>query len=281
MAAIGATQMDPTKKAAIAEKVQRELKAKAILGGTVFDVSKFAQPGVKQVSFPKFGSFTVENRASATAGTPQVISSTVDTLDLNYKAYLSWIIDSNDALQSAVTWQAELAMRAASAHARYVDSAILAELGNVAQVATGVTSLSTKADVVALRKLMVDNHVNPADCYLVASSDEYANILNQSDFVSADKMGAAALVTGVVGKILSLNVVEHPGLGSGFFVYHPEGIALGFQAAPNMATQPDLDYGSTAEKTVMDQLFGVKGLQIAQNGAASGKSALVYKNATV
>lgn len=274
-AIIGSTQIDPTKAAAISEKVQRELKAAAKLAGTVMDISGFAQPGLKSISFPKLSNFTVGNRTSGAKADAQVITSTVDTLNLNQNAYLAWIIDGMDALQSTVKWQAELAVKAARAHARYVDTKIIAELATVAQQTATAGSL-TKAVVIELRKNMVDNFVDPEECFLVCSSEEYAKLLAIDEFVSAEKYGISNLPRGVVGKIFGLNVIEHSNLTSGFYCYHPEAIALGFQAAPKMASQPANEYGTSSERVAMDQLFGVKGMLIAENGAATGKSALVF-----
>lgn len=275
-AIIGSTQIDATKAAAISEKVQRELKFAAKLAGTVMDVTGFAQPGLKSISFPKLSNFTVGNRSSGAAADAQVITSTVDTLALDQNAYLAWIIDGMDALQSTVKWQAELAVKAARAHARYVDSKIIAELSSVARETTTEGSLS-KALVIELRKNMVDNHVNPEECFLVCSSEEYAKLIAIDEFVSAEKYGVSNLPRGVVGKVYGLNVIEHSGLATGFYCYHPEALALGFQAAPKMAAQPANEYGTSSERVAMDQLFGVKGLLIAENGAPSGKSALVFK----
>lgn len=266
-------QIEPTKAAAIAEKVQRELKFRAKLAGTVLDVSRYARPGYKSVSFPKFSSFTVSNRASGTKGEAQSISSTTDTLNLDQNAYCSWIIDSMDELQSSVMWQADLAVRAAASHGRFVDEAILAELANVAQDAPFTGDL-TKDGIVELRKAMVEAHTDPSECYLVVDTEQYANLLKIEDFISAEKYGVSALPTGVVGKIFGLNIVEHSGM-EGFFCYHPEAIALGFQAAPKLASQPAIEYGSSSERKVLDQLFGVKGLQVLGNG----KSALAFKKA--
>jgi hypothetical protein len=271
----GTTQIDATKAAAIAEKAQRELKVKARLASTVLDVSKYAKPGYKTISFPKLGSFTVSNRTSGAAGDAQVITSTVDTMDLNNPAYLAWIIDSVDELQSSIMWQSELAVRAAGAHGRFVDEKILTALATVAQETTTVGNIS-KAVAIELRQNMVNAHVNPEECTLLLSPAQYSLALGVDEFISAEKYGVANLPTGVIGKLFGLNVMEYAGLSTGFYCYHKEGLALGFQAAPNMSKQMANEYGTTAERVAMDQLFGVKGLQIAQNGAASGKSALVF-----
>ena len=71
MAVTGNTELLATKQDIIAAAVQRELKERSFLSNFVLDVSGFAGKGMKSISFPKLTSFTVEERASATAGTIQ------------------------------------------------------------------------------------------------------------------------------------------------------------------------------------------------------------------
>lgn len=272
---IGSTQIDATKQAAIVEKVQRELKHKARLAGTVTDVSGFAVPGIKSISFPKLTSMTIANRASGVAGEAQTVTATADKLDLSFNAYCAWIVDAMDELQSSVKWQVELAVRAAAAHGRYVDAQIIAELANVAQETTTAGSIS-KAIAIELRENMVKNHVDPNECTLLLSPAEYSKALAIDEFIAADKYGQSNLPSGVIGKLFGLNVMEYSGLTSGFYCYHKDALALGFQKAPAMSAQDANEYGTSSKRVAMDQLFGVKGMQIAQNGAAAGKSALVF-----
>ena len=96
MAVTGNTQLAPTKQDLIAALVQRELKFQAKLLPTVTDVSVFAVKGSKSISFPKAGSFTVENRASAASGTLQDLTFTTDQLLTDYRAYVAWSVDSVD-----------------------------------------------------------------------------------------------------------------------------------------------------------------------------------------
>ena len=71
MAVTGNAALVATKQDLIAALVQKELIAKAILAGTVLDVSRFAVKGAKTIAFPKAGSFTVEDRATGVQATIQ------------------------------------------------------------------------------------------------------------------------------------------------------------------------------------------------------------------
>jgi nucleoid DNA-binding protein len=100
MAVTGNTQLVATKQDLIAALVQKELKFQAKLVGTVTDVSAFAVKGAKSVSFPNSGSFTVENRATAVAGSIQDLTFTAEQLLLDQRLYVGWLVDSNDEYQS-------------------------------------------------------------------------------------------------------------------------------------------------------------------------------------
>ena len=56
------------------------------------------------------------------------------------------------------------------------------------------------------------------------------------------------------------------------------GLAIGFQAAPNMSSQPANEFGTTAVREAMDQLFGLVGLQLGEKAVGATLSALVIKD---
>ena len=106
MAVTGNTNLLATKQDVITALVQRELAFAAKVLPTITDVSGFAGKGMKSISFPKFGSFTVENRASGVAASLQDLTATADQLLLDRRASVGWLIDPMDALQSTVEIQA-------------------------------------------------------------------------------------------------------------------------------------------------------------------------------
>lgn len=277
---IGNTQLAASKEALIASVVQKELKFQAKLLSTVTDVSAFAQPGFKSISFPKMGSFTVAERASGAAGDAQQIAVTVDTLDLNVPAYVAWLVDMNDALQSKLSVQAELARRAASGHGRYVDTKTLAELASVASLSQqgAAPAAIAEDDVLDMREHLLKSFSDLSRAFLVVGPSQEKNLLKITRFSSQDVYGREVIPTGFLGIIHGVSVVVHAGItDTQAYMYDSEGLAIGFQAAPQMSDQLANEYGSQSRRYAMDQLFGVKGMQLGENGAAAGKSPLVAK----
>ncbi|MEM4359723.1 MAG: phage capsid protein [Candidatus Bilamarchaeaceae archaeon] len=277
MSITGNTQLGVTKQQIIAAAVQKELKFRAILAQYVTDVSAFAVKGAKQISFPKLQSFTVQNRASATAGTPQALQASLDTLDLNHNAYVSWLIDGSDAIQTAIDARIEFARRAAAAHGRYVDVQIYTEVKNNAGFTATATALRDR--ILEARAWLRRNEAVLDETVIVASPEMETQLLQVQEFSRADMYGQAVIPAGVIGRLYGVPVVIHSALQNDeIFMWEKSGVALGFQAAPNYASQAAIEYGTTAVLEAMDQLFGVKALQIDQGtNTAAGKSALIAK----
>jgi hypothetical protein len=263
MAVTGNTQLGATKQDLIAALVQRELKYQAKLIGTVSDVSPFAVKGAKSISFPLASSFTVENRASATAGTIQDLTFAKEQLDLNFRAYIGWTVDSVDEYQANVDVQAEYVKRASTAHARNLDEQVLLTL----DAASGYTQTAgiDQSKILNARKWLLKNQANLADCNLVVTPDDEALLLAIPEFVRADAYGNSNIPNGVIGKVYGLNVMVHtkPTLAKSF-VYSKEAIAFGLQKAPQYDEQKDIRYGTGAMLAAIDQLFGFKALQLGQ-----------------
>lgn len=261
MAVTGNTQLSATKQELIAALVQKELKFGAKLIPTVSDVSAFAVAGMKSISFPTAGSFTVENRASATAGSIQDLTFAAEKLDLNYRAYVGWLVDSVDQYQSNVDVQAEYVKRASSAHARNLDEQVLTVLDASAGYAQAAGIDQTK--ILNARKWLLKNQANLSDCTMVVTPDDEALLLAIPEFVRADAYGASNIPSGVIGRIYGLNVMVHtkPTLAKSF-IYEKSAVAFGLQKAPSYDEQKDIRYGTGSMLAAVDQLFGFKALQL-------------------
>ena len=276
----GNTQVGATKQEIIAAMVQRELKFQAQLIGTVLDVSAFAVKGAKSASFPKAGSMTVENRASGASGNAQTLTFSVDKLDFDQRAYISWVIDAVDEYQSNVDLQTEYVKRAGTAHARNLDELVLSMLDTYSgyDQAAGID----KTKILNARKWLLKNQAKLADLTLVVTPDDEALLLDINEFVRASDYGTSNIPNGVIGKIYGVQVVVHtkPDLAKSF-MYSKEAVAFGLQKAPAYGEQPAIDYGVGAMKAAVDQLFGFKAMRLTEGvdsvGAplAAGKSPLI------
>jgi hypothetical protein len=274
----GNTELGATKQDLIAALVQRELAFNAKLLPYFTDVSAFAVPGSKSISFPKLTSFTVVDRVEAAAGDASALTATVDTMNLDFNAYCAWIIDSMTKKQSNINAEMEYAKRAAAAHGRYVDSQIIVAL---AAAAASFENVGADADV------NYANLVNMQEDYLTAeglleqgawliSVQQNKAILGLSEFKDTSAFGEMAIRDGYVKQILGMPVVIHSGLaGKQAFLVGKESLAIGFQSAPQMDEQKANEYGVGATRVAVDQLFGIKALQTGLKGAAAGKSPLI------
>lgn len=274
-----ATALAATKMDLIIALVQKELISRGVLAPTVLNVSNFAGKGSKSISFPRAGSFTVENRATGVAATTQNLTFLTDKMDLAFRATVAWLIDSMDELQSTVEVQSEYAIRAASAHGVYIEQKIIAELETVGNPNGDCVGDVSDQGILSMRKSLLNRKANGKALSLAISPDQEAIMLQIEKFVSAEKYGTAIIPEGALGKIYGVPVFVSTELTSQqFFMYDKEGLAIGFQRGPMIDDRKAPEYGAGSMLKVLDQLFGVKGLQINLQGTGAGISALVEKD---
>lgn len=276
----GNTQIGASKMDLITAIALRELQFMAKLAPTVTDYSSFAIKGAKSVKIPKLGSFSVTNRASGVAGDASVLSpnAAVDTIDLDWNAYIAYIVDSSDEIQSTVEWQSELARRAAGAHGRYVDTQIIAVL-EAAGVATTTAGAFTYDIAREMRQAYITNDGDLSQAVFLLGPDQESNALDQDEFKRAEVFGQAVIPSGIIGRILGIPVMVHNGVAaSTFYLYGKEAVGLAFQKGPQVSEQQANEYGSGAMRVAMDQLFGVDALYKGLKGVLATQSPLIIKD---
>jgi hypothetical protein len=262
--------------------VQKELagSARFLAAGAVWDVSAFAQKGVKSISIPRLDSFTAVDRASGAAGDATVLTSAVDKLDLDQAAYVAYIVDTQDEIESTLNLELELARRAASAEARFVDSKIITNLESVGQATTTAGDVS-KAIILEMYQKLLEAYATESQLYLAVSPKQHSKMLDIADFVRADSYGAqpTALNSCVIGQVYGVKVFVSNLLGADqYFMADKDGMAIGFHYALQMSEQGANEYGVHSKRVAWEQKFGTKGLAIAVNVSPAGKSALFIKD---
>lgn len=276
----GNTELLATKNDLIISMVQKELQAAAKLLPTVSDFSSFAGKGVKEVRVPKLSSFTVAERTSGAAGDATALTAGADAIALDKNAYVAWVIDSFDEIQTTTNAQVEFAARAATAHGRFVDSELISGLEGVANLSinAGVPADITRDDVLAFREELMGKNANMDEVRLVVGPDMETALLKIAEFTRSDYYGSSNIPAGMIGRVYGMPVIVSNLLGTQqALCYEKSGYGIAFQQAPRMSSQGANEFGSGAERHVVDQVFGHGGLEIAQAGAAAGKSPLVAK----
>lgn len=276
---MGDTELGTTKATLISSLVQRELAFNAMLTSTVTDVSNFAVKGTKTINFPKLTSFSVSDRVEGVLGETTALTASVDSLNLDFNAYVSWAIDAFTAKQTTIDSQMEAIKLAAAAQGRYVDTQIITKLAAIAAsfINVGADVDVTYTNLLNMRKAILKADGILANSCIIASPAQEAVIMGLAEFKSADAFGGNAIVpNGVVGKILGMPVYVHNGLADKqLFMYEKSALAIGFQKQAEYGEESFLELGVGAKRCAVDQYFGLAGMQLALKGAAAGKSPLV------
>lgn len=257
----GNAHLTATKQDLIAALVQRELIAAQVLAPTFRDVSQFAVKGAETISFPRAGSFTPENRASAAAASLLNVTYAVDTLTPNKRMTVSYAIDPMDEVESSINVEADLAARAAKALGKQVDTDAITELEAVG-TATATAGAISKDIILEMRKTLLLAEADLNSMYLAIGPQSESIMLGISEFVEAQKYGSAVIPNGVMGTIFGVKIIRSSQLGTNvFYMYDSQGIAVGYQKQMAMGERPAPEYGSSAVLRTWDHKYGIKGLQ--------------------
>jgi hypothetical protein len=277
----GNTQVGATKTAAIAAFAQKELKFAAMLAAYFTDFSQYIGKGMKSLDIPKLTSFTAANRASGARGEATALTATVDRLALDLCAHINWIIDPRDEMQSTLQWSLLYIERAARAHGRYFDSALITELKNAGGVLSGVAADISRDKILEGREYIRKNNGDLNQSIILIAPDQETAMLKVDEFTRAEVYGQAVIQSGVFGRVYGMPVVVHNGLSDGdYIIAEKSGLGFGFQMDPEYGEAPDVTVGPRGKRAALEQLFGVKGLQIdAGDAVQSGKSGLIIQNA--
>jgi hypothetical protein len=265
---IGNTELSATKQEIIAEIAQRALVQQSKFLGTIRDVSNRAVKGASSISFPNYGSlFTVENRASGVAGLNQNPSFGKDTMALDVRAHIQWLIDSDDEIESTLDVQRELIQHAAQEHGRDLDARVITAMEADAITTTTAGDL-TQPVILEMQQVLMQNKASLDKCYLQVSPKQHAKLLAIDPFISADKYGSAIIPAGVLGTIYGVNIVLNTELAADqYFMYEMDGFAVGFQRQPQFDEVNAPSFGAGARQQVLTQKYGLKSLQVGVPGA--------------
>ena len=271
MAVTSNLQLAVTKQDAIAELVQRELAFQSKLLPTVTDVSVYAVAGDKSVSFPKSSSFTVENRASGVEGTNQALVYSLDKLDLDYRAHIQWLIENMDEYQARPDIKMDYMKKATAAHARNIDSIILAKLG----AASGYSEVGsvTQAKILNCIQFLDQNHATDENRFMVIPPAARNQMLQIPEFVRYDALGNTNIPKGIIGQVFGLQVIQHSG-ATKTEIYTQEALMWAFQKGAQYDEQKAISYGVGSYLAVMDQLFGSKVIRLGEGKALDNTTAL-------
>jgi len=272
-----------TKQDLIAAIVQRELLESATLLPLLSDYSNLAVKGAKTISIPKLSSFTVADRAFGAVGAENSpLTDSVDEIALDKNKYIKFGYDAADEMQSTIDYLAAAITRAARAHGRQVNTDIITEWELVAglNLNAAVPADITIDNILDMREFLMGNFADMSTARLVIAADQEKAMLKLAEFSRYDYRGdgTSPIVNGMIGSVYGVPVVTNQQVkAQQAFMVAPEGCGFAFQRAPAVAQDTDLDYGTQGQKVVVDQLYGVGGLQLGEQGVGATESPLIAK----
>lgn len=257
------TSAENTGQDSIAEIVQVKLRKSAVLTNIFLDVTSFAMPGDKSISFPRWAnSFSVQKLSGSQKGDDQEALFELDKLELTEEAHIQWAIKKFDQARAKVQILQQSISEATLQHALQLDADLYAAfdasiaVGNILTPAalsqSAIVEMITAANVARIPK---------TDRAFLFSNAEYGNLLKIDGFVDASKSGLDIVRTGQIGVLYGIPVFESDEVAAGnSYLVHRAACAFGFGAAPAIEDQKAIEYGTGSRRWVMDQLYGVKAM---------------------
>jgi len=259
----GSTELAVTQRDEISSLLQSYLVQEAKLLPLVTDVSRYAVKGNKSVSFPRYGTaLDVKDKSEYTLVDDQTITYVDDQLDFNLHKYISWVIEKRADKQSVINTLQDMVMRVSKDLALQVDKDIITQLALASAAApdhqisfAGATIV--KSDILAARKLLLDQHLPANELYIGIGNSREAEMLELDNFIDASKYGSAAPIQNAeFGRIYGMPVIRHTEFGDNMYMWHKSAVAFAFQIGAEFDSQKDLKNLGT--RYSVDQLYGVK-----------------------
>lgn len=266
---IDSTEVSVTRMDFIVETVQRELAAAAKVRPLVTDVSQFALPGNRSISFPKLGSLSVQKLSEGQAADAQALTATEDQLDLDQLASVQFILKKQSEIQSRVAFEQTMIQRAASAHARQVDTDIIEAMAAGAASGNDVTynGSDIEDNILSVVQKLDEANAPEEGRFLLFRPAQKKLILSVANFVQAERYGSnIAVMQGELGMAYGLrfvmsNIATSTFIDATMIGFHREALALGFQMDPMIDEEKDIKWGAGSKRVAVDQLYGYKVMQ--------------------
>jgi len=261
---MGVTETSANAIANVSALAQSFLIQNSILLPTVTDYSRLAVQGASSIKLPRSGAFTVGTKAENTAVEAQVITYVSDSITFTHRT-VQFLVEKLALKQSAVDVVTDAVMKASKALALDFDAQIITQLELASSSAPDhqivfvdtSTDVVAKADILAARKLLVDQKVNPRECFLAYGSEKEAELLALADFVQAERYGNnSAILLGEIGTIYGMKVLIHTSITDYMLAWHPS--AVGYAFSQNIEIDFDKDIANIGTRYSLDSIFGAK-----------------------
>ena len=252
----------------VSKIAQEYLIQQAKMAPLVTDYSSLAVPGSNSIALPIAGGFTVGDKGENTAVDAQTSAFTKDQIALDQHRVVQFLIEDISGWQSNVNVLKEYIMRATKDLALDMDEKIIAQL-RLASASTPDHQIKFNdtvnedvelVDILNARKLLIDQNLDPRECYLGVGSDKERDMLLIENFISAEKYGSnQPIAAGEIGSVYGMKVIVHTSLTAEMISWHPSAVGYGIQSGTRYQTEKDL--ANLATRHSLDYLAGFEVLQ--------------------
>jgi hypothetical protein len=263
-ALMGVTETSAAALANISKIAQTFLIQNSVLLPTVTDYSALAVAGASSIKLPRSGGFTVGDKSENTAVEAQIITYAADTITFSHRT-VQFLLEKIAAKHSVVDVVSDAVMKATKALALDLDAKIIAQLElasasgpdhqiNFIDTANDVIA---KGDILAARKLLLTQNVNPKESYLLVGPEKEAEMLALADFIQAERYGSNMPITaGEIGSVYGMKVLVHTSVTDYILAYHPS--AVGYAFSQPIELDFDKDLANIGMRYSLDYIFGAK-----------------------
>lgn len=266
---IGVTETSATALAVISNVVQSFLIQESKLIPTITDYSYLAIKGAKSIALPRSGGFTVNDKTENTAVNAQSITYATDIIELVKHKVIQTLIEDIADTQASIPVIQDALLKATKAIALQVDKDIVAALklgsatapDHLINFIDATNDIMALGDILAARKLLVDQNIDPRECFIGIGSEKEAEALNISNFIDASKYGSnEPLLMGEIGKVYGMRVILHSDFSDFMCTWHPTAVGIAIQQTMRYQTQPDL--ANLGIRHSLDMIYGIKTLDL-------------------
>ena len=258
---LGNAETSALRQTLVAQMVQKQLIEKSVVVSGITDVSEFALPGLDNIDFPRMDNFTVQKKKEDEKVSAKKITFATDRLPLDQEAVVQWIIPKRSGTQSRIALESAAIANAAAAHALQADVDVIEAMAAGAGDSVTLSGDFGVAEIAEMRKKMRQNWFSTLGLTLAVSEDFEEDLLNDANFLNAEKLGSDAVVReGFLGRALGIDVVVSTEMttarGARALLYHKQSTVIGFQSGPDYEEESALEH--LGRRYSLDQLYGYK-----------------------
>jgi hypothetical protein len=279
-ALMGVTETSATAKTIIDSIAQKYLIQESKMLPLLSDYSKLVVPGASAVKIPRSGGFSPASKSENTSFDASIITYAGDTISLNYHRAVQFLLEDIAQWEASVDIVSDAVMKASKDLALDFDKKLIDVLiagastsapDHVIQYTDGTNEDIELADILAARKLLIDQNIDPRECFMVVGSGQERHMLKIDNFIDASKYGSAQpVMNGEIGSVFGMKVVLHTYLSSSnkSLFFHPS--AAGYAFAQQLRVQNQSDLANLGQRWSLDYLAGASVLD-------SGKRVVVIE----